>query len=275
MNIKLVYISPNGTTRRISEIIKDVFEKNGHFVQMLDIGSKEYREDFNKILIKLKESDIIGFGSPAYHMDMLELMKKLIKAVLQGNNPDNFKVFFYLSYGGITSGKAFINAVNMFNKKHVPIIGGVKIMAPHFHHNDKLPEESIKELIGSFYSKLQNKGFSPIAGDRLSSVFSPRKKRVNLLYPFTHFISKRRELKICLTTEMCKCCGKCERECPAGAIRINCYADIDFSKCIHCYHCTVACKFNAIKAPVEKLDDMIRVNKKIIGMEKPQNHIYF
>lgn len=275
MNIKLVYISPNGTTRKVTDLLKEELEKNGNIVETIDIGSSVYREDFRWVLEKLDDADLVGFGSPAYHMDMLEPMGRLLKMILSSKGEYHFKAVLYLTYGGITSGKAFLNAADMLNEKGIPVLGGVKVMAPHFHHKESFPGEGTRECIEEFCRRLREKDFAPIPGSRLVQVFAPRNRRVGIIYPFIHLIGKRRELKISIDNEKCKCCRKCERECPAGAINVNHSACIDFSKCIHCYHCTAACKFNGIQAPVEKLDDMIKLNKKVIGTEKPLNEMYF
>jgi len=75
-----------------------------------------------------------------------------------------------------------------------------------------------------------------------------------LLYPLVHFIGKKRELPISINSDKCKACGKCEKECPVSAISLKNFATIDLGKCIHCYHCTVACKLDTVEAPIEKIN---------------------
>lgn len=274
MHFKLIYISPNGTTRKTSVVLKTAIEKNGHSVELLDLGLGTNRDNNEMIFNKLKEADIVGFGSPAYHMDMLEPMKRLFEKMLLNPEVYHFKAFLYLNYAGITSGKAFFNAAKLFDAMDIPIIGGMKVVAPHFHHQEIFPTAISESFIQSFYYKMLANQFVSIPSKNLYEMFSPRKIRVNLLYPLAQVIGEKRELPITTIPEQCMSCGKCERECPTGAISVNDTAIIDTEKCIHCYHCLVACKLNAIEAPIEKLDDMIKLNKIIIGMEKPKNYIY-
>jgi len=109
MHFKLIYISPNGTTKITSEILKKAIEKDGHSLELLDLGQGANRENFQIILKAINKGDIVGFGSPVYHMDMLEPMKGFFETMKSTGEVYSFKAFLYLNYAGITSGKAFIN----------------------------------------------------------------------------------------------------------------------------------------------------------------------
>ncbi len=266
MKFALVYISPNGTTRKTTKILADVITQDGYEVEIFDIGRGDLRFNKEDLYKRLKTKDIVGFGSSAYHMDFLSPMKDLLR-----NVKGNFKAFLYLNYGGITSGKAFINAAKVLNEANIHIIGALKVMAPHFHHKEEFPTENTIKIINNFYQVLKTNNFAEIKN--INSKFKPEKFRVNFLYPIAHRIGKKRELPIEVDHDLCKKCKKCVRECPVGAISFEDGIKMDFSKCIHCYHCVNACPFGAIKSPVEELDKMINFNKKVIGMEDPLNKI--
>lgn len=274
MQFKLIYISPNGTTEKTTHVLKNVIEKDGHSVELINLGRGENRGNFGNILEIINEADVVGFGAPAYHMDMLEPMKRFFKAMQSSGQAYQFGAFLYLNYGGITSGKAFSNTALLFESMNIPIIGALKVVAPHFHHPEPFPSQTTEAFIQAFYEAIQEKDFAAILNDRQKELLSPREKRVNLLYPLVHIIGKKRELPITIKQDTCKDCGKCVKECPVGAISLKDAAMIDLGKCIHCYHCTVACKLGAVVAPVEKLDKMIQLNKRIIGMENPPDEIY-
>jgi ferredoxin/flavodoxin len=275
MQFKLIYISPNGTTEKTTQVLKTIIEKDGHAVERINLGSGENREDFGSILKTINAADIVGFGTPAYHMDMLEPMKRFLQALQSTGRVDQLRSFLYLNYGGITSGKAFSNTAQALEPMGIPVIGAMKVVAPHFHHPDPFPTKTTEAFIGEFYQALQAKDFAPLLKDRQKELFAVRKKRVNWLYPLVHIIGKKRELPITINADHCKRCGKCVKECPVGAISLEDSATIKRDKCIHCYHCFVACKLGAVEVPVEKLDAMIQLNKRIIGIESPLNEIYF
>lgn len=65
-------------------------------------------------------------------------------------------------------------------------------------------------------------------------------------------------LKVCIDTEKCKNCRKCERNCKASCIDIKNH-QIDYSRCVVCGNCLEQCGFDAIKychaaAPSGKTD---------------------
>ena len=278
MTIALIFVSANGTTEKVTEFLNQQFEENGHVVKSINLGRPPYRGNPEEVVKKTDQYDVIGLGSPVYHMDMLDPMRQFLKVLKvlkrhRSNNPE--KAFIYLTYSGITTGKAFINSVKTLNNSKIDVIGGMKIKAPHFHHKDDvLDMEKCKQFTKRFCDRLEQKHFDKIPFQRARSLFSPEKKRVNILFPLVHVVGKLRELPINIDESKCKKCRKCERECPAGAIKLNDTATIDFSKCLHCYHCVNACPFHAIESPIHKIDDMIKVNKSIVGMENPSNNIY-
>lgn len=276
MKFILIYISPNGTTKQTSLTLKHIIDKTNHEVELIDIGSSPYREDHKLIFEKLSDADIVGFGSPAYHMDMVAPMKKILNEMLSNENvyEYKFKAFLYLNYGGITSGKAFENTSQILYKMDIQIIGAIKVVAPHFHHPKRYPSQNTKKFIEGFYEKMEEKEFAPIDYTKLKSIFAPKKIRVNLIYPLVHIIGKKRELPIVINHEKCKNCKKCINECPTGAIKLDRVITRNSSKCMYCYHCVVACPFNAVESPIYKIDEMIKLNKMIIGMEKPQDEIH-
>ena len=275
MKFLLVFVSPNGTTRVTAKLFCDIIGKNNHTVESIDLGNNLYRDQPQLIFEKLKNADIVGFGSPAYHMDMLDPIKKLLQKIvmLKKENNYQFKAFIFLNYAGITSGKAFINTAKTLKQAGISVIGGVKLFAPHLHHNEEFPTNETVQVIEEFYHRLQSNNFSEIKWVELKRIFSPQKAIVNVIYPFVHILGKLRELPIKITSEKCKKCKKCIKECPVGAINLDNIINIEANKCIHCYHCVLACPFEAIESPIEKLDDMIKMNKRIVGMEKPLNRV--
>src|SRR6056297_3495434 len=228
MTIALIFVSANGTTEKVTEFLNQQFEENGHVVKSINLGRDPYRGKPEEVVKKIEQYDVIGLGSPVYHMDMLDPMRQFLKVLKRHRVNNPAKAFIYLTYSGITTGKAFINTVKTLNNAKIDVIGGMKIKAPHFHHKvDVLDIEKCKQFTKRFCDRLEQKHFDKIPFQRARSLFSPEKKRVNILFPLVHVVGKLRELPINIDESKCMKCGKCERECPAGAIKLNDTAKID------------------------------------------------
>ena len=137
MRIILVFLSPNTTTKGVSEEIDKVFSQEGHEVITLNIGEKDNRE-YNKIDFSIFEgAGLIGIGCPVYHLTIDEPMERFLLYALPQIKEKSpaIRAFLYLTYSGITSGKAFANAARMLEKNRILLSGAVNIKAPHFRES--------------------------------------------------------------------------------------------------------------------------------------------
>lgn len=278
MKILLIYLSPNGTTKTVAQKLFSEFKHKGYEVDDLNLGEIAIEEWDSQLKLHYEKCDLIGIGSPLYHMDILQPVTNLFKRFLSQvsgltkvSHPK--KAFIFINYAGITSGKAFKNTSKLLTDNGVGIVGGIKIFAPHFWKRKEFPYPDTQNVISQFVNSLIQKNFSVLSVEQLKKDFREEKMRTKILYPLAHKIGQKRELSISIDHQACVKCQKCVKECPVKAISMKDYPYIDFSKCIHCYHCTVACPTNAVICPVEKLSKMITVNKRIIGMESPLNKI--
>ncbi len=274
MKFLMVFSSPNGTTRTSADLLKKTFLLYGHEVKTLDIGRSPWRENHADILQEIRLVDVVGFGSPAYHMDFFQPLLNLFMLMAAQPEPFPIRAFFFLPFGGITTGKTFLLAARQFRHMQIPVIGAIKIKAPHFHHDDPFPTTEAELHISKFVSELEKKKYAPIPWQKTVQVFKPFTPKVNLIHPLIHWVGKLRELPINIKTDLCTQCGKCIRECPAGAIHKNGLVQIEGDLCLHCYHCVAACPKQAILCPVEKLDAMMQRNIQIIGQEIPANRFF-
>ena len=60
------------------------------------------------------------------------------------------------------------------------------------------------------------------------------------------FFSRFALLRPSIDTDMCKKCGKCERECRAACIDVE-SGRIDYSRCVDCFDCIDSCAFGGLK----------------------------
>ncbi len=276
MKIILVYVSPNSTTKSITQEFERFFQLAGHEVTTLNIGENENRH-FEKIdLGVFQGADLIGIGCPVYHLTIIEPMERFLSFVLPIISVANteMKAFVYLTYSGITTGKALSNAAHLLQKNNISIAGATKIKAPHFFDIDGYPDEASIGTVRLFCSRLSENKFQPIDWGNAKALFQKRKTIIDLIYPFRKIMGNLRRQPIQIKTNACIRCGKCANQCPVNAIYINQYAHRDPKKCIYCYHCTMICPEDAIHCNIEKLHKTIDLNRKTVGTETPQNDIF-
>lgn len=274
MNILLLYISPNKTTEKISRALASRLTGDGHAVTLLDIGKRVNGEFPHDDPGFFQGFDLIGIGSPVFHMRILEPMQAFLESALPLGGPQP-RAFIYLTYGGITTGKAFANTARLLKQRQIALVGAMKVWAPHFYDHTPYPDPAALATLDQFCSQLASNRYAELAWDRVDSLFSTRRWRVKAIYPFTEWIGRLRELPIQFDAEKCVRCKRCVNECPSGAIEFNPVPVRDARKCIHCYHCTLACPKQAVVCPTEKVEAMVRRNKKTIGCEQPANAVYF
>ena len=275
MKIVLLFISPNTTTKMATNKIKQILLKNGHIVTLLNIG-KENNRDFKNIDFSIfKEVDLIGIGTPIYHLTIIEPMKKFLDFGLSKIKKQNPRInaFIYFTYSGITSGKALYHSVKLLKQNEISLVGAAKLKAPHFREACSYPNKTATKVIEEYMEKLIQKNFKTIRWKEVYKVARKRKIIVNAIYPFSKKIGKIREQKITILKDKCIGCKKCVKECVVNAIKFDSYISIDDKKCIHCYHCRTICPVEAIKCDIDKVYKIIELNKKIVGMEFPQNDI--
>ncbi len=276
MKIVISYISPNGTTRSISKEIGSLFINSGHEVLQFDIGRNDNR-DYSQIDWSIyKDADLVGIGSPVYHLSIFDSMREYLEIALPKIYTQNpkIKAFIFITYAGITSGRALFNTSLLLKKNNIGVVGALKLKAPHFWNSNYYPEANSLELIKGFYNGLCKKDFNIIPWEKIKKIFSLRKTKVKLIYPLAGIIGSRRKLPINFLETKCIKCKKCSNECPVNAISIKEYAVRDLSKCAYCYHCTWICPKNAIEFDVEKIKSLVNLNKRIVGDEEPQNEIF-
>ncbi len=144
MNIAIVYISPNGTTKITAELLKKCLERNNS-VKLYNLAATSYRENPEDFLREIRTMDIVGFGSPVYHMDLLSPVNDFLHFMaVNEKNTYVFKTFLFITYAGITTEMSFKKFFFHTRRMNLTITGAIKIKAPHFHHKDTFPTEETR-----------------------------------------------------------------------------------------------------------------------------------
>ncbi len=277
MKIVLLYLSPNETTAWLTEYLKNLLIASGHSVWLVDIGEAGSRRFAELPKNVFDDAELIGIGCPVYHLTMVEPMTAFLREALPAlaQSCPGIRAFVYMTYAGISTGKAFLNAHRMLRRNGISLVGATKIKAPHFYDAPVFPDGQAKLTMRAFVKGMTDKDFMPLDDKRASAQFWPQKASVRFAYPLAKRLGNVRALPITIDTDICFGCGKCTRECPSGALRLGGGAvECDKQVCIHCYHCTVSCPAEAITCDTEKLRRMVALNKRIVGLERPENTVW-
>ena len=274
MKTVVLYISPNGTTKKAVNFLGSIFQNNGHDFIALDISKPEVKCESAAVLIK--NADLIGIASPVYHLRIFKTLDRYLKENLSGIlSHSNIKSGFALvTYGGVTSGKALLNISRILKNNNIPLCGAAKITAPHFWKTDGYPDNETRLILEDFFKRLNSKNFSPISFSKTKSILAYQKKVIKIIYPFGKIIGYLRRQNISFDESKCNKCGRCIRECPDGAIKISGNVSRISSECAYCYHCAVICPANAFKVDIAKIEKIVRINRTVAGTEYPQNEIF-
>lgn len=267
MSVLLLFISTGGNTRKVAKRIQRQLEVKENQVETIDLGKLDPYKWKSTLAKGTKWCEVMGIGSPIFHMDFLSPITELLEAPLE--DLQNKSSFLFLTYAGITSGMSLVNYAKIMQRNRISIAGALKLCAPHFYQEADFLTSKSEEMIDTFVHELCTKAFLPLDALELRNQFKPEKIRTRLIYPLAHSIGERRNLPMNVNDDKCIRCGKCVRECPVKAISIDDKVGFNELRCLHCYHCVVTCPLDAIDCDIGKLESMVRKNKKIMGMENP------
>ncbi|GAI67936.1 unnamed protein product, partial [marine sediment metagenome] len=150
--ITIVYMSPNGSTRKCAELIAEQLKGEGE-VLLIDLAEI----DSNEIESIISETTLLGVGSPTYHLNMLDPVKKFLEGILNIhiNKSQGRYSFCFTTYGHVNSGKTLINMAKKLHKKGYTVLGALKLRAKHFYQKSiEFPSSEDRDLIMKFYETI-------------------------------------------------------------------------------------------------------------------------
>ena len=164
-NVKsfIVYLSPAGTTRHVSQVIEKKLNELGCEVELYDLGKKQ---DFAKLNEKVKgglKNCCLWVGTPVYAGHAVPQITDFISNLPDGKG--NFAVPF-VTFGVVTSGLALDEMGKGLSGKGYAVLGAAKIVAVHSMmwrskdplgggHPDTGEDQMVEELVGIVHAKLQ------------------------------------------------------------------------------------------------------------------------
>lgn len=233
-NVKLIYFSPTGTTKKVLEGISAGLGSNNvkHF-SFTNPGIRNKSE-------KVSSNDLVLLGVPVYYGRVPVVAANYIKTLKADKTP----AIIVAVYGNRHFNDALIELKDLAESAGFVIIAGAVFIGEHSFSSDKIPiaharpdSEDIaiaKELGNNIKEKLESVTSIGVADTPNVPGKRPYKKLMNLP-------------GVVPSVDISKCihCGKCRLVCPVNAIVDDNYPQSDKTKCIFCCACIKACPTKA------------------------------
>ena len=247
----IVLFSPNGSTLKIAKEMEKEFLKKKIKTEIIDLTGRSWEEISNFNYSVIDEYDLFIIGFPVYAWKIVEPLEVFL------SNMPTVKYRYagiFATYGGVTVGKALIDAAKILDEKGYIILGAAKIVAAHsnvfekekdpFHsHPNEIDMEKINSLSHVILKKINNPNLKSIQGKTLKS----NSRLINFLLksPIAKRFSRQFPPGIRFNKKKCIKCGLCAKACPLKIIELNPFPEKK-GKCIKCHNCKRVCPQNAI-----------------------------
>ncbi len=278
-NIKslIVYLSPAGTTRHVSQVIEKKLKELGCEVELYDLGNREDTAKLNGAIKDGLKDCCIWVGTPVYAGHAVPQITNFISGLPDGK--ENCAVPF-VTWGAVTSGLALDEMGKMFTGKGYTLLGAAKIVAVHSMmwrskdplgggHPDALDDKMIEDLVSAVHAKWDGDPVPSLSLDKLNYQPQPVQE---WLQTVNIEAAKTMLPPLALVEEACTKCGICEKECPAFAITLDPYPRFG-DACILCYNCVRLCEDDAIKSDLSQIEVMLK-GKVAEQPESPPSQVF-
>lgn len=233
-NVKLVYFSPTGTTKKVvHSITRGIDPEN---VENIDITRPEAR----KQSLRITEDELLVIGVPVY----MGRVPALIIEWLNTIQAQNTRAVCVVVYGNRTYEDAMLELNNIIMKRGcIPIAGGAFIGEHSFSQPETptamgRPDTNDVRHAEEFGRKIREKIESVSSISGLSEVDIPG------IYPYRGD-STLWKVDFISVSNGCTSCGVCAENCPTGAIDSENSSIINQDTCITCCACIKNCPEHA------------------------------
>ncbi len=276
INYYLVYMSPNGSTATVADVLAAQLEKGGARVDRLDLAAPAGYDAF----IKKQESDpqaCLLIGSPVYRDMAVPPVMTFIDAL--GSTASGWAVPF-VTWGLACSGVALWQMGGALQTKGYRLAGAARVGALHSltwpaktpvgqGHPDAVDQQQVRELADRLLAEGAAGKFKALALETLdyqpadrAAEFKAKLEKPWMVIPKT------------VDEEACTQCGECVDACPAAAVSLDPYP-VFSAACFDCFNCVRVCPEEALApaVPLSKIEGMIRDRVANIN-EQPLTEIY-
>ena len=249
--LKLVYFSPTGTTRRVlMEAARSIDLKSVSFDFSI------YKE--KKPVLKFAHNDFAMFGIQVYYGRVRDLFTEYLENISGNVTP----AALLATYGCREYEDALLELKDTVEKKGFKVIGAAAFPVEH-------------SLIPSIGSRRPTKGDLKEAAEygielnrklRREETFDGFDLHVPGNTPYRQY--GKPALTPRCDSKLCSECGACAKVCPSGAISAKSLTKTDSKRCIGCLKCVRVCKQGARMVSSIKERSLEKKLKKVCDSDK-------
>ena len=267
-DIAIIYHSGSGSTRTISEILKEKLSQSNELNELSGSnGADIFPISLDFDYSQLSDYRFIVFGFPTYKCEPSTSMKEFVDRMPRFDSPKNAYIF---TTCGLYTGNAIRILAKRLKDKNVVVRGYMQIRGPASDGALLFPpsinfiysyEKGVSGKIDNAVSEIRQGSNGSSGGQKIP----PYKLYVPINDLFMYFGErsyKRYRDALIVEEDRCINCNNCVRECIRGSwSEGETMPSFDPSNCELCLHCVHNCPERAIIFS-EKMKDRQRLNRK-------------
>lgn len=250
-----IYFSATGNSKYAAEIFCREFDKESMVLSIEDAKVKD----------AVKETDTIVFAYPVQFSTTPKFVRDFVI-----NNAELWKdkKVFVIATMGLFSGDGSGQLGNLLKKYGAKIIGGLHLKMPDSVADEKALKRPLEEnlkLVNNAKQKTIDAAKSLKEGHPTREGLSFINQMAGLFGQRLYFGHKTKNYTSKLKVDINKCigCGKCEKICPMGNIKIENGRAVSADKCTMCYRCINLCPNQAITLLGKRVVEQTEIKKYI------------
>jgi ferredoxin len=258
----IAYCSPGGSTKDIAKTILNHIKDQGARAERLDLTDSSWRQEAERLWKENGPPACIWLGSPVYAQHIVPPAVSFLKWL--PDNPDSILAVPFVTWGAVTSGTALYETGRKLRAKGYLLAGAAKVVAEHSSlwrsdeplgaaRPNEADRQSIRQLVENVSEKLLQDPLRPISLSALDYQPAWQYREADQVDIEK---AKARHPGFHLREELCTQCGTCRDICPAGAIELDSYPEIDDS-CFLCNNCVRYCPEGAMQVDTSALEEHI------------------
>ena len=266
MNAFIIYCSPSGSTKHVSQVIGKTLDTLGHHPVMLDLCNTGEAAALKSQICKGSQDILLFIGSPVYAFHAVPPVMEFVEQL-----PDTCKAYSvpFVTWGAVTSGIALHEMGKLFSEKGLPVIGAAKIVATHSlmwqfaqplgqGRPDADDDKKIAELVEKIAAKLKS---PPVRTVPLADLNYQPEDIYNAMSKLSIKAARQMLPQRQIIKEKCTKCPVCSEICPVGAITLDPFP-LFGDNCIACYNCMRICPEKAVAADFSPMEGWLKQKAK-------------